>query len=224
MINKLPSQTIYGSTSFELFFHQKPDCTYFKVFRGLCYPFLRPYNHNKLEARSLPCVFLGYSAQHKGFWCLELASGKIFVSTHVRFDESVFPFLQITYIPSFTSQSINSPTCVPFYVHIPTTIEVPRQLYNFHPHNSHNTPFHTNPTRVSSSESVLTSPYVTSNTFVYSQLPYKPTLTFSPNNTSSLSSTTLPLQFSSLIPSTNFDPYGINLKVVLSLSLPSGLH
>lgn len=46
-----------------------------------------------LEPRSLPYMLLGFVAQHKGYWCLVPVLGKIYVSTHVRFNEIDFPFL-----------------------------------------------------------------------------------------------------------------------------------
>jgi len=37
-------------------------------------------------------VFLGYSSSHLGYRCLDLESHRIYVSRHVRFHETVFPF------------------------------------------------------------------------------------------------------------------------------------
>jgi hypothetical protein len=37
-------------------------------------------------------VFLGYSNQHKGYECLELTSGHVYISCDVIFDETIFPF------------------------------------------------------------------------------------------------------------------------------------
>ncbi|KAE8684863.1 hypothetical protein F3Y22_tig00111105pilonHSYRG00600 [Hibiscus syriacus] len=45
----------------------------------------------KLEYRSRQCVFLGYNSSHKGYKCLD-ENGQIFVSRHVIFDETVFPY------------------------------------------------------------------------------------------------------------------------------------
>ena len=37
-------------------------------------------------------MFLGFSNLHKGFKCLEVASGRVYISHDVIFDENVFPF------------------------------------------------------------------------------------------------------------------------------------
>ena len=53
----------------------------------------------KLAPRSSLCVFLGYSSEHKGYRCLELQSNRILISRHVIFDESVFPFSDMSSTP-----------------------------------------------------------------------------------------------------------------------------
>jgi hypothetical protein len=42
--------------------------------------------------RSTHYVFLEYSADHKGYWCLNLSTNNIVISRHIVFDEAVFPF------------------------------------------------------------------------------------------------------------------------------------
>jgi hypothetical protein len=37
-------------------------------------------------------VFFGYSDFHKGYKCLDVPSGHIYISQDVIFDEEVFPF------------------------------------------------------------------------------------------------------------------------------------
>lgn len=48
---------------------------------------------NTLMFKSTPCVFLGYDNLRKGYRCFDQASGRIYISRHVLFDESVFPML-----------------------------------------------------------------------------------------------------------------------------------
>ena len=37
-------------------------------------------------------VFIGYSPQHKGVKCLDVSTGRVYISRDVVFDETVFPF------------------------------------------------------------------------------------------------------------------------------------
>ena len=38
------------------------------------------------------CIFLGYSSHHKGYKCLNIPTGRIYISRDVLFDEFTFPF------------------------------------------------------------------------------------------------------------------------------------
>lgn len=71
------------------------DYNSLRVFGCACWPNLRPYNAHKLAFRSKQCAFLGYSNLHKGFKCLDIASGRIYISRDVVFDESIFPFAKL---------------------------------------------------------------------------------------------------------------------------------
>lgn len=105
------------------------------MFECLCFPYLRPYSSTKLEPISLPCVFLeydithkefflGYAITHKEFWCLEPSLGKIYVSAHLRFNMTVFPYLTPTTNTNMQPSSIvtdpkpSESTDVPFFVSI----------------------------------------------------------------------------------------------------------
>jgi hypothetical protein len=63
-----------------------------KIFGCACCPHLLPYNKYKLEFCAKPCVFLGYSSLHKGYKCLDMEMGHIYISHDVIFDEAVLPF------------------------------------------------------------------------------------------------------------------------------------
>jgi len=95
LINRLPSSVLNFSTPLEHLFHQKPNYSALRVFGCACWPNLRPYNTHKLQFRSKQCVFLGYSVLHKGFKCLDMSTGRVYISRDVTFDENVFPFSQL---------------------------------------------------------------------------------------------------------------------------------
>lgn len=61
----------------------------------MCYPWLKPYTSHKLDPKSKPCVFIGYSFTQSAY-CLEPTSHKIYTSRHVHFIEHIFPFSQLT--------------------------------------------------------------------------------------------------------------------------------
>jgi hypothetical protein len=71
---------------------QKPDYSSLKVFGSACWPNLRSYNSRKLAFKCTQCVFIGYSAIHKGYKCLEPKTGRVYISRDVVFDEQIFPF------------------------------------------------------------------------------------------------------------------------------------
>lgn len=96
LINRLPSKIIDFSTPLERLHGHKPDYTWLRTFGCACWPNLRPYNTHKLQFRSKCCVFLGYSNLHKGFKCLDVSSGRVYISRDVVFDESVFPFQELS--------------------------------------------------------------------------------------------------------------------------------
>ena len=56
---------------------------------------MHPFNKHKLEFRSKQCAFLGYNTLHKGYKCLDISSGRVYVSCDVFFDEQVFPFASL---------------------------------------------------------------------------------------------------------------------------------
>jgi hypothetical protein len=95
LINHTPSKVINFQTPLERLFKVKPLYTSLRIFGCACWPNLRPYNQRKLEFRSKECAFLGYSNMHKGFKCLDISTGRIYISRDVTFDENVFPFSRL---------------------------------------------------------------------------------------------------------------------------------
>ncbi|KAG8488749.1 hypothetical protein CXB51_016615 [Gossypium anomalum] len=95
LINRLPSYPLDHASPYEKLFQVPPTYSFLRVFGYMCFPNLRPYNTHKLQFRLTPCTFLGYSPLHKGYRCQD-GSGRVYVSHHVTFNETVFPFKTIT--------------------------------------------------------------------------------------------------------------------------------
>jgi hypothetical protein len=70
----------------------RPSNEHLSVFGCACYPNLSTKAPHKLAPRSTRCIFLGYSADHKDYWCLDLTTNNIVIFQHIVFDESDFPF------------------------------------------------------------------------------------------------------------------------------------
>jgi histone deacetylase 1/2 len=95
LINHTPSKVLNYATPLERLFNQTPDYTSLRVFGCACYPNLLSYNRHKLEFRYKQCAFLGYSTMQEGFKCLEISSGRVYISRDVVFDETKFPFSKL---------------------------------------------------------------------------------------------------------------------------------
>ena len=103
LINRLPTPLLQNSSPYETLFCSPPDYSILRIFGCECWPNLRPYTAHKLQPRSLPCIFVGYSLLHKGYKCLHSSTGRIYISRDVIFKKTHFPFLN-----SSPSSSISS--------------------------------------------------------------------------------------------------------------------
>ena len=124
LINRLPTLVLKNRSSYQALYYQKPNLIHLKVFGSECFPYTCPYNIYKLEFRSKPCFFLGYSLSHKGYKCFHLEIGRTFISRHVIFNELSFPFNNLQ------SKIIHSkpPTHVTILTHFdPCSSNVPSQ-------------------------------------------------------------------------------------------------
>ena len=95
LTNILPHKGLSYSSPLHILFHKEPSYSHLRVFGCLCYPLFPSTTIHKLQARSTPCVFLGFPSNHRGYKCYDPSSRKIIICRHVIFDESNFPFSKL---------------------------------------------------------------------------------------------------------------------------------
>jgi hypothetical protein len=88
LINIQPSSTLQGGIPFERLCGKMPDYSSLHLFGCVCYVLLTPHEHTKLSVLFVECVFLRYSAEHKGYHCWDPITHSMRMSQDVVFDES----------------------------------------------------------------------------------------------------------------------------------------
>ena len=89
LINRMLSTVLGGQIPYivlspdALLFHLPP-----KIFGYVCNVHILGPGSDKLDPRSIKCVFLGYSRTQKGYQCYSPTLRRHFISTDVTFDES----------------------------------------------------------------------------------------------------------------------------------------
>lgn len=123
LINQLPIPILHNKSPYEKLFLKLLDYKFLKVFGTTCWPHLRPYNHHKLDLRSLPCLFLGYGDSHKGYGAsISLLAEFIFrVMSFLTkpFFPYLLPQLKIHLNLLFCQYWAHLP-CLPLLTHIPS--------------------------------------------------------------------------------------------------------
>jgi hypothetical protein len=69
LINIQPSSALHGGIPFERLCGETPDYSSLRLCGCVCYGLLAPRERTKLTTQSVECVFLGYSAEYKGYHC-----------------------------------------------------------------------------------------------------------------------------------------------------------
>lgn len=114
----MPSRTIDNHTPMHRLLGTHLDYSLLRIFGCAYWPNLRPYNSRKLNFRTKQCVFIGYNSSHKGYKCFDRSTGRVYISRHVAFDETIFPFAnqslskrqppKITHLPTVLPTLINN--------------------------------------------------------------------------------------------------------------------
>jgi hypothetical protein len=105
LINRLPTPGLNMRSPHTVLFKFSPNYTKLKTFGCLCFPWLKPYTSNKLQPRSEPCIFLGYSLTQSALYVIILKPARYI--THVMFSlwKQFFP-IQLLTNPSYHQTSM----------------------------------------------------------------------------------------------------------------------
>jgi hypothetical protein len=88
LINIQSYSALQGGIPFERLCGKMSDYSSLRLFGYVCYVLLAPHEHTKLTAQSIECVFLDYSAEHKGYRYWDPVAHRMRTSRDVVFDES----------------------------------------------------------------------------------------------------------------------------------------
>ncbi|PKU86279.1 Retrovirus-related Pol polyprotein from transposon TNT 1-94 [Dendrobium catenatum] len=120
----MPSRSLHNKSPYQMLYQKYPVYNHLKIFGCLCYPWLRPYNNNKLSPFSISCIFIGYAAFQKGYRCLNPLTGQVYTSRNVVFNEAIFPYKSSS---QDGSQSSISPSIPPLLL-VPTSSTITPSL------------------------------------------------------------------------------------------------
>lgn len=88
LINRMPTPNLDMVSPYERLYGNQPALNILRVFGCACYPLLSSAQHNKLQPKTMRCIFLGFSAGYKGYICYSPAIKRYIISRHVFFEES----------------------------------------------------------------------------------------------------------------------------------------
>ncbi|RVX02515.1 Retrovirus-related Pol polyprotein from transposon RE2 [Vitis vinifera] len=131
LINRMPSSVLHDQIPHSLLFPDQP--LYFlppRVFGCTCFVHILTPGQDKLSAKAMKCLFLGYSRLQKGYRCYSLETHRYFISADVTFFEDS-PFF------STTSESLPVSEVLPIPIVSPPEAMPPRPLQSTHEALSH---------------------------------------------------------------------------------------
>ncbi|KAG7599419.1 Integrase catalytic core [Arabidopsis suecica] len=87
LINRTPTKVLKDVSPFEVLNNTKPSIDHLRVFGCVCFVLVPGEQRNKLDAKSIRCMFLGYSTTQKGYKCFDPTHNRTYVSRDVKFLE-----------------------------------------------------------------------------------------------------------------------------------------
>ena len=88
LLNFSPTKAIQNVTPYEAWKGTKPTVSHFKIFGCIAYVLVNAQNHQKLDEKSIKCIFVGYCNESKAYKLYNPITSKIIVSRNVIFNEA----------------------------------------------------------------------------------------------------------------------------------------
>ena len=87
LLNRLPTKALQKQTPCEAWYGHKPSLSNLKVFGCLCFSYVPQVKRDKLDKKSEPGIFIGYSNISKACRIFQPQTEKIIISRDVVFME-----------------------------------------------------------------------------------------------------------------------------------------
>uniref|UniRef100_A0A1J3J2T0 Retrovirus-related Pol polyprotein from transposon TNT 1-94 n=4 Tax=Noccaea caerulescens TaxID=107243 RepID=A0A1J3J2T0_NOCCA len=88
LINRIPTKILNDLSPFKVLNQTEPSIDYLRVFGCVCFVLIPGEQRNKLDAKSVRGMFIGYSINQKGYKCYIPETRRVLVSRDVKFIES----------------------------------------------------------------------------------------------------------------------------------------
>ena len=88
LLNISPTKAVQDITPFEAWKGMKPSVSYLRIFGCIAYSMINSQNRQKLDNKSVKCIFIGYSIKPKAYKLLNLVNGRVIISRDVVFNEN----------------------------------------------------------------------------------------------------------------------------------------
>ena len=87
ILNRSYTKVVKDMAPLQAFSGKKPSIAHFKFFGSDCYVHVPDASRTKWDAKSLKCIFLGYSEESKGYRLYNPTTKKVIISHDVVFEE-----------------------------------------------------------------------------------------------------------------------------------------
>ena len=97
ILNRCPTKSLQSITPYEAWHGKKPSIGHLRVFGCLAYALVPMQQRRKLDDKAVKCIFVGYSAESKGYRLYHPQSKRILISQDVVFvEDAMQPLLSCT--------------------------------------------------------------------------------------------------------------------------------